>query len=405
MRLIPFPRHSEVDPAADWLTGLEDALSGTGAGPQADTWRQLREDVRALAPPIAPEFRHELGGLVAAAHEHPAAKKRRGRLARLLGPRYLGAAGAAAVCATVAVVLIATPRPGSPHQPATFTPVAAANAGRAGPTAALTTRAGAPGRATNKSLEASGAAAGTSESASGGAASGAPSSSPVTAPGRVQQLAASITLTAAPSAVQETADRVSGLVVGDGGYVQSSHVNVGGSTGEASMSLSLPSAKLGTALAALERLAAVRSESQSLQDITSTYDAARQRLTDATTERQALLRALAKATTEGQIDSLRERLSQARSMIAQDDSALRAVSRQASTADVEVTIVGDSRAGSEGLTLHRGLHDAGRVLVVALVALLIAAAVLVPLALVIVLSLAGTRAWLRYRRERALDAD
>ncbi len=239
---------------------------------------------------------------------------------------------------------------------------------------------------------------------SGGAASSAPSSSAANAPGRVQQLAASITLAATPSAVQETANRVSALVAGDGGYVQSSHVNVGQSTGEATMTLNLPSAKLGAALAALSRLAPVRSESQSLQDITGSYDSARQRLTDATAEQRALLRALSKATTEGQIDSLRERLSQTRSTIARDRSALQTVSRQAATAEVEVTVLGDAHAASEGLTLHRGLHDAARVLVVALVVLLVAAAVLVPLALVIVLSVAGLRAWLSYRRERALSA-
>jgi hypothetical protein len=220
----------------------------------------------------------------------------------------------------------------------------------------------------------------------------------------VQQLGASITLTATPSNVQETADRVGRLAVSDGGFVQSSHVNVGQGTGEANLTLSLPSAKLSGALAALGRLAPVRDESQSLQDITNTYDAAAQRLADATAERQALLHALSQASTEGQIDSLRERLSQNRSRIAQARSALQAVSQHASTAEVEVTVVGDAHAGSEGLTLHRGLHDAGRVLVVTLVVLLIAAAVLVPLALLLLALLTARRAWLRHRRERVLDA-
>jgi hypothetical protein len=224
------------------------------------------------------------------------------------------------------------------------------------------------------------------------------------APGRVQQLGASITLTATPNDVQETADRVSRLAVSDGGFVQSSHVNVGQGTGEANLTLSLPSAKLNAALASLGRLAPVRAESQSLQDITNTYDAARQRVADATAERQALLRALSKATTEGQIDSLRERLSQNRSRIAQARSALQAVSRHASTAEVEVTVVGDAHVGSEGLTLHRGLHDAGRVLVVTLVVLLIAAAILVPLALLLAALVTARRAWRRHQRERVLDA-
>jgi hypothetical protein len=171
---------------------------------------------------------------------------------------------------------------------------------------------------------------------------------------------------------------------------------------EATLMLRLPSARLSTALASLAQLAPVRAESQSLQDITSTYNAARQRLADATAGRQALLRALSQATTEGQIDSLRERLSQASGAIARARSALQSVSQQASTAEVEVTILGDARAGSEGLTLHRGLHDAGRVLVVALVVLLIAAAILVPLALLVFALAIALRAWRRYQRERAL---
>jgi hypothetical protein len=219
----------------------------------------------------------------------------------------------------------------------------------------------------------------------------------------VQQLGASISLSATPSEVQTVADRVSRLAVSDGGFVQSSHVNVGQRTGEANLMLSVPSAKLSGALASLGQLAAVRAESQSLQDITNTYDAASQRLSDATAERQALLRALSRATTEGQIDSLHERISQNRGAIAQARSALQTVSQHASTAEVEVTVLGDAHTGSEGLTLHRGFHDAGRVLLVTLVIVLIAAAILVPLALLAAALAAARRMWLRYQRERILD--
>jgi len=201
----------------------------------------------------------------------------------------------------------------------------------------------------------------------------------------VQQLGASIRLAATPGEVQATADRVSRLVVSEGGFVQSSHVDQGEGAGEANLTLILPSAKLSAALASLGALAPVRAESQTLQDITNTYDAARQRLSDANAERQALLRALAKA-------------------IAQAHTALRAVSQKASTSEVEVTVIGDRSVGSEGLTLSRGLHDAGRVLVVTLAVLLIAAAVLVPLALVIFATVAGRRTWRRHQRERVLDA-
>jgi hypothetical protein len=148
----------------------------------------------------------------------------------------------------------------------------------------------------------------------------------------------------------------------------------------------------------------VRAESQTLQDITNTYDAARQRLSDATAERQALLHALAQASTEGEIDSLRERLAQNRGAIATAQAAFQAVSQRASTSEVEVTVIGDKSLGSEGgLTLSRGLHDAGRVLVVTFAVLLIAAAVLVPLGLVIFALVGGRRAWRRRQRERVLD--
>jgi hypothetical protein len=234
-----------------------------------------------------------------------------------------------------------------------------------------------------------------------GAASSAGAAS---APGRKQQLAASLTLGTTPASLQQISDQVAQQAVRDGGYVQSSNVAVQQQgTSEATLTLRLPSARLTTALAAISRLAPVRAESQSLQDITDEYTAARQRLSDAEAERTALLHALAAATSEGQIDSLRERLSSARAAIARAQSSVNAVSQRASTAVVEVTILGDAPAQHEGLTLHRGLHDAGHVLSVALSVILIAAAILVPLALVLAALIGARGAWLRYRRERVLN--
>jgi hypothetical protein len=50
------------------------------------------------------------------------------------------------------------------------------------------------------------------------------------------------------------------------------------------------------------------------------------------------------------------------------------------------------------------LHDAGRVLVVALAAALIVGAVLGPLALLTAMLAIARRAWRRHQRERALEA-
>lgn len=393
MRIVPFPGHSDVSPEETWLAELDAALYRAGEGPAADSWRELREDVRALAPPMTVDFERRLAERIV---ECGAPRRAlRGRLPRPARP--LGAAAAAAIAAlVVAVVVVGSWQGGSSRQAA---PAPAVTSASPRPTPGFS--AGAPSGARVKGPQ------GASPSAQVAVAeSPTPASSgPAAAPGRVQQLGATVTLGATPTGVQATADRVARLVVGDGGFVQSSHVQVQqGGASEANLMLRVPSERLSAAIAALERLAPVRAESQSLQDITGAYDAARRRLADAIAERQALLRALSHASTQGQIDSLRERLSQARTAIAQARSGLAGVSRRASTAEVEVTVVGNAPTGSEGVTLRHGLHDAGRVLTITLIVLLIAAAGLVPVALVLAALIGGRRAWLRFRREHALDA-
>jgi hypothetical protein len=399
MRVIPFPGGSDTGPDESWLVELEAALNGTGKGPRADSWRELRDEVRTLAPPISPEFARELGERIAERHAHSVPQRsRRPKQQRRFGwprrPVYLGASAIVVISVVIALVVLAGPR-------RAHAPVEANPAPHLAQSVLPSARAGAT---KGPSSSASSGGAGASGSASAAAASNAPASSGATAsPGRVQQLGASITLMATPEEVQTVADRVSRLTTSEGGFVRSSHVNEEEQAGEANLMLSLPSAKLSAALASLGRLAPVRSESQSLQDITNTYDEAQQRLNEATAERRALLRALARASTEGEIDSLRARLAQSGGTIARAREAFGTVSKQASTAEVEVTVVGDKHASSEGLSLHRGLHDAGRVLTGTLVVLLIAAAVLVPLALVAIVFAIVRRAWLRHRRELTLD--
>jgi len=214
---------------------------------------------------------------------------------------------------------------------------------------------------------------------------------------RVQQRSATITLAATPDGVQSVADRAAALAVREGGVVQNSQVrSERGASGEASLRLSLPSARLSQALAGLARLAPVRAQSQGLQDITDEYDGVRRKLADVVAQRQALLRALTRASTQGEIESLRARLSLVGGAISQARGKLQAVSKRGSSATVEVSVLGDAHASSSGLTLSRGLHDAGEVLRTVLAASIIALAVLVPLAL-------GWRASRRRLRERALS--
>lgn len=191
----------------------------------------------------------------------------------------------------------------------------------------------------------------------------------------------------------------------EGGFMRSSHVEAQkGKEGEALLMLSLPSSNLNAALTSIERLASVTSKSQSLLDITSSYDAARTRLTDAKAEREALLRALAKDYTQGKIESLHARLGEASRQIEEATSDLQRVSHRGSTAQVEVMVRGQAHGAGGTSTLGGGLHDAGSVLTIALIVVLIAAAMPLPLALLVALIALTQRLWRRYRRERALDA-
>ncbi len=438
MRIIAFPGgEGAPSPSQDaWLAELDAALGGHAEGPAADAWRELRDDVRSLAPPMSPELERRLERELAVAPDASDAPDAHGvpgapatptrRFARLRDLRrrpQLAGAGALAAVLVVALAVLIPGLGGSGPKNRVASPVTTLRSpATSAPASAPSSTFSGQAKAEAGTLQAAPKSAGGVSSAgkaegplpaapsAEGAASpeGAASSAAGAAPGRVQQLAASVSLSAGNADVQAIADGVSRVAVREEGFVQQSHVQVQRhGTSEAGLTLRLPSAHLAAALAAIGRLAPVSAESQSLQDITDSYDAAKRRLADAVAERQALLRALARASTEGQIDSLRERLAQARGAIAQDGAALRAVSQRASTAEVEVTVLGGATSSStagEGLTLHRGLHDALRVLTVALIVLLIAAAVLVPLALLIAAAVGSHRLWRRHARERALDA-
>jgi hypothetical protein len=440
MRIVPFPGRREVPPSDDWHAALDAALNGEGEDAAADSWRELRAGVRALAPTIAPEFERQLGErLVEQAVRRPrhlapmqrvqaggtpasiGTARRRGRdrghaatkqspgwARRLLatGPRR-AAVIATTVAAVVAAVLIAGPLGAGKRPIEEAIPQGSAGSAHLHMSAPAPAIQAAKGTAVQGAEAAAGGAL--ARTAGGGLASTAPAGvEAAVAGGRVQQRAASIDLSAAPSEVQAVADRVTHIAANLGGYVQSSQVNVQAqaheaATSRAELDLKLPSAKLNSELATLGELAPVRSESQSLQDITNTYNAAQRRLGDAIAARRALLHALAAATTEDQIDSLRARLPQARRAISEAQSALQTVSQRASTSEVQVEVLGDRHATSEGLTLRRGLRDARKVLVTTLAVLLIASAILVPLIFVVLAFTVARRSWRRAQRERALD--
>ncbi len=416
MKIVPFPQ-SEGPPDEQTLAEIEAALRGEAVGTSAEGWRELRADVRTLAPTMSDDFAMTLNESIGRqASERDRASHSPWRLvyvrrvltrirdALAAGRRHPAlVAGACTLTAVVALIVVlgnghgssdsgSSSASGSVGHGEAHELTATPRRGAVQQDAPLSSAASAPAMPVKQTPDSS------SAEAQAGAAGGEPSSS------RVQQRAATLTLAPKPEAVQSVADEVAQLTVREGGFVQSSHVSrQSGAGGSAELRLSLPSARLTAALASLGRLAPTREENQSLQDITDEYGASRRKLADTVAERQALLRALARASTQSQIESLHARIALAAGAVTRARTAFGAISRRGSNSTVEVTVLGDVHAGSDRSTLGNGLHDALDVLRAVAVVLLIALALLVPLALVLAFTALAWRASRRRLRERALS--
>jgi hypothetical protein len=221
-------------------------------------------------------------------------------------------------------------------------------------------------------------------------------------PNRAQQRSASLTLAAPGREIDAVASQVSQVTAELGGFVASSSIS---SSRGGSLLLRVPTDRLDTAIQRLSRLGRVRELSRQSVDITSSVVSARERLRDARTERKTLLGQLADADTVNETESIRERLEIVSHEIAAARRALRRVNNRADFADVSVSLV-PSRASDDdsgAWTPADAFDDALRVLEVAAGVALIAAAVLLPVALIWLLAWLARRGISRRRRERALD--
>ena len=217
---------------------------------------------------------------------------------------------------------------------------------------------------------------------------------------RFQQRSASLTLAAPRREIDSVANQVGQVAADVGGFVRFSTVS---SSAGGSLELRVPTRRLDTAIERLSDLGRVRELSRQSEDITRSVVSARERLGDARAEREALLKQLAAATTVNETESIRERLDIVSREIAAARNRLRRVDNRANFADVRVALV-PSRASDEGAwTPGDAFDDALRVLEVAAGVALLAAAVLLPVALIWLLAWLARRGVSRRRRERALD--
>jgi hypothetical protein len=394
-------RDALPDPAVDHgLRELEAALAGEpGADPELAL---LVADVGAARPQPGAPFLASLDARVHAGFPREDATPRRPREpwhVRVRRPADLLPSVGALVAAAVVALLVA----GLPNGAQDQNSSSLRGSGAAASAPAADSKAAPTVPSSRPAVQTSAAATSTSQSSRAPAPAPPLPALPDARPRKVQR-AAALTLTPPAADVQDTADGVVRETQAAGGYVQRSQVATQDGGGTASFTLRIPSARLDDALARLSRLAHVGALTQAATDITATSVSAADRLADARAERRALLRALARATTGRQIASLRARIRDNRSLIAQRQGALDAVRRRADLATVTVAVEGTDRpSGGGGWTPRDALRDAGRVLEVAGGVLLIALAVLAPLAVLGALAWLGTRAARRRRRETALD--
>jgi hypothetical protein len=225
---------------------------------------------------------------------------------------------------------------------------------------------------------------------------------------------ASIELGTDADRVDDVAQSVLGVVARYDAIVDQSSVQSGAAGGQAQFELRIPAARLQPALAALSRLpdAHVLARTDDTVDVNQAYVSVRRRLANARAERAGVVRALANADTEGETLRLRTRLDALEHTIATAERAQRALDRRVDYSRVSVAV----RGGADGsaipgaatddgsFTLGAAAHDALRVLEVAAGVIVIAAAALIPAALLAALAWPLVRGARRRSRERALNA-
>ncbi len=373
------------------LAAIDATLAGDPVDPEHAELAELALILRAQRPVPAPAVTGTIDERVAQRVQRPARRR------RLRPARSWLAAPVAALAAGALVVAIVSSGGGGTGAPSSVSSTAAVGSA-ASSAATASASATAPSRALAAPTTGAHAAPGP-----------APSPSPS---GRRQVVqSAQLSLSTVPSRIDDVAQQVFDVVDTEKGIVVSSHVtSTGGPDGGARFELSVPVGNLQATVSELSQLhgAHVVSRSDDTTDITGQVGGAGRRLAEARALRRALLRQLAAATSSQAIASLRAQLRDVDAAIGRAAAALNGLHRSVANSSLTVTIQAASvpighPAHGGGFTLHRALHDAGRVLVVVAGVGLIALAVLVPLGVVVALLAWAGLALRRRRREAMLD--
>lgn len=408
-------RREPLDPvAARELAAVDAALSGRSGEPGASVapedaeLAQLATLLVAERPPASRAFRDALDARVEKrfAEARPPRKAAAVRAPATRRRPLIPAFAAFAVVAVIALVIAVQPNGGGGGGDlATSSDLAAPSA----PTTELAPDAAEREQAPSAADSALGSAA-----APSGAAKSDPVSPPPVdahaAPGaRKVEQSSTIELGTPADTVDDVAQDVLGVVTRQQGIVDQSSVATQSGGGEARFQLRIPAARLPAALAQLSRLddAHVLSRTDDTLDVNQAYVSVARKLDAAEAERSGLLRSLRAADSEAETDRLKLRLGATEARIAELQRSQRALDRRVDYSRVDLTVRADDSAaddgGGAGFTPGSALDDAIGVLSVTAGVVVIAAAALVPLALLALLLWPLARSAQRRRRESALD--
>jgi hypothetical protein len=219
---------------------------------------------------------------------------------------------------------------------------------------------------------------------------------------RIVDATARLTLGAEAGEVQEIANGVVATADRHNGIVTDSQVTSDQGGARAAFTLEIPYRELDTALSDLSELGDVISRTEASEDITARAVRARRDLAEVSDRIREARVELIRADTRQERLIIKARIRSLEATADALETQLNRVQRQGRFATVEVEVTSNGPADDGGWTLGEALDDAGRVLEVVGGIILVALAVLVPLALVAALAwLIATRAQ-RHRRERAL---
>jgi hypothetical protein len=217
---------------------------------------------------------------------------------------------------------------------------------------------------------------------------------------QVQERSASVGLATEADKLGDAANGVVDVTERYDGIVDSSTVHAAGSNGHASFSLRIPTQHLNDALTDLSGLGRVTTRDTGSTNVTGAYVDAGKAYADARAKVDSLLEDLRNASRPSEAASIKQQLVVAREQLAAARAALRGLKQHVALTPVNVQITAQ---GDGNWSIGDAADDAVNVLEAIGGALLIALAVLLPLAALVALGWLGARELRRRQREAPLD--